>query len=126
MDELLFNLLDNYFLTLKRLGYVNYGHVCNVIFLIGIQELVSTDYDSLLTEDDYRAMQNAIYTLFGVSCSPESIKTCSTDPLYLSNLSLLSYKVKKNEKDIRAIEETRVIKPRDDNEIIIDDIIIIR
>ena len=61
MDELVYNTLVQYFKLLANFGYVNYTNVYKVLFLISMQDLTTGGFRSLITEDDYRQIERALY-----------------------------------------------------------------
>ena len=67
MDELVYNTLVQYFKLLANFGYVNYTNVYKVLFLISMQDLTTGGFRSLITEDDYRQIERALYKIFGTS-----------------------------------------------------------
>ena len=116
MDDVLYTVLNNYFSTLSKLGYMSYNNVYNIIFLIAIEEFVYNDFDGIITEEDYRAIYNALYKVFGTTCAIPFPKHCNNmSTLHLTDISQLAYRVKKNEESIKEIENTKVIKPKDDS-----------
>ena len=77
MDELVYNTLVQYFKLLANFGYVNYTNVYKVLFLISMQDLTTGGFRSLITEDDYRQIERALYKIFGTTCLVPYPQFCS-------------------------------------------------
>lgn len=68
MEELVNTSLERYFNALSKLGYKSYSEVDKLLVLIFIQELLDSECKSFITEDDYKAINQALYCLYGSSC----------------------------------------------------------
>lgn len=68
MGELVNTSLERYFNALSKLGYKSYSEVDKLLVLIFIQELLDSECKTFITEDDYRAINQALYCLYGSSC----------------------------------------------------------
>lgn len=62
------NAVNNYFSSLKKLGYKNYSEVNKLLILIFIEELLYGPMSGLITERDYDDITKAIYCIYGASC----------------------------------------------------------
>jgi hypothetical protein len=60
--------IERYFTALSQFGYKNYEEVAKLIALIFIEEVLTEDFIDLITEEDYRAMMDAMYCLSGSTC----------------------------------------------------------
>ena len=60
--------LSNYFKALSQFGYKKDSDVEKLLVFIGIEELVTGDMRQFITEEDYRAIEKALYCLYGTSC----------------------------------------------------------
>ena len=102
MDNLLCEILDRYFRTLSNYGYRNYGDVKKLLFYIFIQELVSTP-SIVISEEDYKHIENALYCIYGTSCLIPYPKYCENAMyLHLGDIVEISRRLDENE---RATEE---------------------
>lgn len=125
MDDILYNSLNNYFLTLSNLGYVKYNKVNNLLYLIAVQELTSSDYDGFLLEEDYRIIQNALYKIFGTSCVLSPADRGSIDTIYLDSSSRLATETERLKDMVEEVIKTKVVKTKDSSSVIeIDDIVL--
>jgi hypothetical protein len=117
MNDLLYSILNKYFLSLSTLGYVNYNKVYALLFLSMIQELTSTDYDGFLTEDNYMSIQKAIYNIMIVF--PEQTEL---DTIYVDSASRIASETYKLKEVVEDIKSTVVVKTKDTNKIEVQDI----
>lgn len=67
MDEYIYTVLERYFTSLEHRGYVRDSEVKKVLLLSAIQDIVE-HFTGYITEDDYKALNNALYCIFGSSC----------------------------------------------------------
>lgn len=72
--------LDSYFNTLSQFGYKKQSDLDKLIILLFIEELL-TEERVLITEEDYRDIDNALNCLYGSSC-------LIPYPLYINDDSL--------------------------------------
>lgn len=56
-----------YFKTLERLGYKSYREVYKLLVFVFVEELLEGPLSVMVTEADYRAVSDALYTVYG-SC----------------------------------------------------------
>ena len=86
MDKILYEAITRYFNALSSLGYISYNSVDKLLFLTVIQELIYKDFRALITEEDYRNVDKALYCIFGTSCLipfPQFCSNNSIDRLHL-------------------------------------------
>ena len=60
--------LDNYFKALEQFGYKKESDVDKLLALTCIEELTSGEMKIFITEEDYRAIERAVYCLLGSTC----------------------------------------------------------
>lgn len=130
MNKVLYEALLKYFNSLFSLGYISYSSVNKLLFLIAIQELIYKDFNALITEEDYRNIDRALYCIFGTSCLvpfPEFCNNSDMNKLHLGDLIELAYRIKRNEEitknnyteiasHIANIEKTKVVKVDNNSE----------
>lgn len=113
MIEYLNKTLDKYFALVASVGYLNYSTVYDILFLIAVVEFAYSDVESLLTDKDYKSIQNAIYKVFGTHCIlPFPKHCCCMDSLHLSDVSHLSQDVKYLKDRMEQVENTKVVKTK--------------
>lgn len=65
VNNYLLNSLISYFNALSKLGYLSYNKVNKLIAALFITEILEW---AVITEEDYRDIENALTCLFGSSC----------------------------------------------------------
>ena len=104
MDDLLYNACKRYFDSLFHFGYRNYDDVKKLLFYIFIEELVNTT-SIVISEDDYKAIEKALYCIYGTSCLIPYPNYCTNAmTAHLGDIAELSARVAKTEEDIAGLE----------------------
>ena len=104
MDNLLYDTLDKYFTSLANYGYRNDTDLFKILFYIFIQELVSTP-SVVISEEDYRHIENALYCIYGTSCLIPYPKYCENAMyLHLGDIVEINKRLEESE---RSVEEIR-------------------
>ncbi len=67
MDDLLYESCSRYFTNLSNYGYRRNEDVKKLLFYVFVNELVNTT-SVVITEDDYRSLEKALYCLYGTTC----------------------------------------------------------
>lgn len=68
MEKILNEAFSRYFNALSKLGYTSYSEVDKLLVLIFIYDLLESDCNSFITEEEYKTINNALYCLYGSSC----------------------------------------------------------
>lgn len=117
MDNVVYTAISRYFNMLSKFGYVNYGEVYNILYLILIRDFIYNYFYGYITEDDYRYIERSLYCLFGKSCLIPYPEYLTMNNLNLGSIFELAYMIKKNKEDIskvidsiNEIKKTQVIK----------------
>lgn len=110
MDDLLYNSCVKYFTSLANFGFKNDEDVKKLLFYVFIQELVNTT-SIAVNEEDYKHIENALYTMYGTSCLMPYPDYCER-PMYahLGDIAELSFRVAKIDDRLETVEDTKVIK----------------
>lgn len=103
MDELIKvsnEAVQRYFTALTQFGYKKYSDVNNLLVLLFLEEVLYYDFSEFITEQDYKAITNALYCLYGSNCM-------ITFPSFINYNSL----VHKNKSElIPRISQDRIIR----------------
>lgn len=83
--------LKNYFNTLSKLGYKNYNDVSKLIVLLFIEELLTSELSSYVTENDYRSIINASYCIMSNNCLINFPSYTTWDSLFHNDPNYLQY-----------------------------------
>lgn len=104
MEELLYNAYLRYFTALGNFGYKSDKEVKKLIFYTFIQELVNTT-SIVISEEDYKHLENALYCLYGTSCLIPYPDYCENPMfLHLGDVAELSARVDILEEKIEDLE----------------------
>lgn len=77
MNEILYKSLIKYFKALSILGYKDYESVYKILLIKFIQELMTSELQFFVTEDDIKLMTNLLYQLFGSTCEISFPTNCA-------------------------------------------------
>lgn len=107
MDDLLYNSCLRYFTSLANFGFKSESDVKKLLFYVFIQELVNTT-SIAIPEDDYKCLENALYSLYGTTCLIPYPDYCER-PMYahLGDIAELSARMAKAEK-VNAQQDNRL------------------
>ncbi len=126
MNNVLYTSLIRYFSALSNLGYISYNEVTKLLFITIVQELIYKDFMGIITEDDYREIEKALYKIFGTSCLvpfPNYCNNTDMNKLHLGDISELAYRIDYNKQAIEEIKNIKVVKTTSPYEEDVEDII---
>lgn len=67
MDNMIYNILNNYFNALTNTGYKSYNSVEKILALICIQEFLD-EFKCYISDEDYSRINKALTCLYGSDC----------------------------------------------------------
>lgn len=94
-----YNALIKYFESLTYIGYKSYSEVYQLLALLFIEEILEGPMSEFITDNDYKAITDAMYCLYGSNCMIPF-------PSYLEGRSTINTKVK----DSFRITETEILR----------------
>lgn len=105
MDDVLYDACLRYFTSLSHYGYRNEDEVKKLLLYTYIHELVNTT-SIVISEEDYKHIENALYCIYGTSCLIPYPKYCE-NPMYLhlGDLAELSKRVDMVETEVDEIKD---------------------
>lgn len=117
MDNQVYESLVRYFTMLSIYGYKSYQEVYKVLVLLFINELINNDFYGIMTEADYRDMENAVSNLEGRSCLLPYQNYCKNagSGLYCGSLTEMAYRVSQLENLVATVDSTVVENVTDIN-----------
>ena len=68
LDNMAYTGVSNYFKALSLFGYKEYKEVNKLLVLLFIEELLRSSLSIYISEEDYKAITNILYCLFGSTC----------------------------------------------------------
>ena len=96
MDNIVYESIKRYFISLSMFGYKSYSDTYKLLYIISIRDFVYNDFRGLITEDDYRIIERSLYNVFGTTCLlpyPQFCKSKSMNKLYLGSITELAHMV---------------------------------
>lgn len=96
MVNIAYEAVSRYFNHLSNVGYFKQSDVNKLILVTFIQELLDQDFRGLVSEDDYDAINRALYCLYGSSCLipyPDYYKNKTNGVMYTGSMSELVHRV---------------------------------
>lgn len=79
MDRILYNMLNRYFKTLTKTGYVRNDLVDKILVALYIYDCLNNDFRYFITEKDIKLMQDVLYQFFDSACEisfPYDVRCC--------------------------------------------------
>lgn len=68
IPEQLMQTIDNYYNILEQTGYYNYSSVCKILVLSFIDDLLNTEFNSFISEDDYKLIADILNCFTSFDC----------------------------------------------------------
>ena len=68
IPEQLMQTIDNYYNILEQTGYYNYSSVCKILVLSFIDDLLNTEFNSFISEDDYKLIADILNCFTSSDC----------------------------------------------------------
>lgn len=68
IPEQLMQTIDNYYNILEQTGYYNYSSVCKILVLSFIDDLLNTEFNSFIYEDDYKLIADILNCFTSSDC----------------------------------------------------------
>lgn len=85
------DILENYFNILSQTGYYKYSSVYKILVFLFIDDILNTEMNTFITEDDYKLMVDILECLYGSECLipyPEFKELTSTLSTILGSSSI--------------------------------------
>lgn len=79
MDRILYNILNQYFNTLTKVGYVRDELLYKILVVLYIYDCLNNDFRYFITEKDIKLMQDVLYQFFDSACEvsfPYDVRCC--------------------------------------------------
>lgn len=104
----IYNSITSYFKNLSNVGYRKQKDVNSLLLYSYIQELLDNDFRGLITEEDYKLIENALYCLYGTCLIPfpDYYNNKTKRVMYTGSISELVHRIEKIEEESNFITET--------------------
>lgn len=79
MDRILYNILNQYFNTLTKVGYIRDELLYKILVVLYIYDCLNNDFRYFITEKDIKLMQDVLYQFFDSACEisfPYDVRCC--------------------------------------------------
>ena len=86
MDNYFVSLYENYFNTLKHIGYVNSKIVNKLIVASFVKDILDGEFSTYVTKEDTKELYEVLTNLYGTDCLFSIPNNCSIDN-YTNSLS---------------------------------------
>ena len=118
MDSIIYDALSGYYNALEKLGYMPARETEKLLLLCFYRDFVFSDYNGLITKDDYHLIERVLDCLYGSSCLIPYPDYLKMGKLHLGETTELAARLK-------ALEDTEVMKAFDTESSDESDIIIV-
>lgn len=112
--------IDKYFTHLSNTGYRKQRDVNKLLLYNYIQELLDNDFRGLVSIDDYKHINNALYCLYGTTCLipfPDYYNNKNKQIMYTGSMSEMSNRVQRAEEQLAKIN--KLLQGTDDEAFVI-------
>lgn len=96
MDDIVYESLKRYFVSLSMFGYKSYSDTYKLLYVMSIRDFIYNDFRGLITEDDYRIIERSLYSVLGTTCLlpyPQFCKSKGMNKLHLGSITELAHMV---------------------------------
>lgn len=107
MDEMLYEILCHYYSVLSKTGYYSYSAVKKMLVLLFYYDFVYRDYRGKLNKSDYMTIETALNCLYGSTCLIPYPNYKKMGRLHLGEVTEMAQRLKN-------VEETKVVKSKED------------
>lgn len=107
MDEMLYEILCHYYSVLSKTGYYSYSAVKKMLVLLFYYDFVYVDYRGQLNKSDYMTIETALNCLYGSTCLIPYPDYKKMGRLHLGEVTEMAQRLKN-------VEETKVVKSKED------------
>lgn len=127
-----YNSLNSYFKSLSNTGYRKQRDVNSLLLYSYIQELLDSDFRGLVTEEDYRLIENALYCLYGTCLIPfpDYYNNKTKRVMYTGSMAELVHRIEKMESDsetiheaVKTLKDKPIVVPGDEVKVVEDFVI---
>ena len=117
MDSLLYETLYRYFTHLSNTGYEKDKDVKKVLLYTALIYLLNNDFRGLITEEDYKYINNVLYCLFGSTCLipyPDYYSSKNNQIMYSGSISEILHRLEDVEDVIINPIKAEIVIPGDE------------
>ena len=113
MVNQVYTAITKYFGHITNTGYMRQDNVNKLLLLIAVYNLLDNDFRALVSEDDYKLINNALYCLYGSTCLipfPDYYNN-KANSMYKGSISELAHRVAVTESTLNEYGDKPIVVP---------------
>lgn len=117
MVNQVYTAITKYFGHITNTGYMRQDNVNKLLLLIAVYNLLDNDFRALVSEDDYKLINNALYCLYGSTCLisfPDYYNNKANRVMYKGSMSELAHRVAIVESTLNEYGDKPIVIPSDE------------
>ena len=117
MVNQVYTAITKYFGHITNTGYMRQDNVNKLLLLIAVYNLLDNDFRALVSEDDYKLINNALYCLYGSTCLipfPDYYNNKANRVMYKGSISELAHRVGITESTLNEYGDKPIVIPSGD------------
>lgn len=117
MVNQVYTAITKYFGHITNTGYMRQDNVNKLLLLIAVYNLLDNDFRALVSEDDYKLINNALYCLYGSTCLipfPDYYNNKANRVMYKGSMSELAHRVAIVESTLNEYSDKPIVIPSDE------------
>lgn len=114
MVNQVYTAITKYFGHITNTGYMRQDNVNKLLLLIAVYNLLDNDFRALVSEDDYKLINNALYCLYGSTCLipfPDYYNNKANRVMYKGSISELAHRVAVTESTLNEYGDKPIVVP---------------
>lgn len=118
MVNQVYTAITKYFGHITNTGYMRQDNVNKLLLLIAVCNLLDNDFRALVSEDDYKLINNALYCLYGSTCLipfPDYYNNKANRVMYKGSISELAHRVAIVESTLNEYGDKPIVIPSDES-----------
>ena len=118
MVNQVYTAITKYFGHITNTGYMRQDNVNKLLLLITVYNLLDNDFRALVSEDDYKLINNALYCLYGSTCLipfPDYYNNKANRVMYKGSMSELAHRVAIVESTLNEYGDKPIVIPSDES-----------
>ena len=118
MVNQVYTAITKYFGHITNTGYMRQDNVNKLLLLIAVYNLLDNDFRALVSEDDYKLINNALYCLYGSTCLipfPDYYNNKANRVMYKGSMSELAHRVAIVESTLNEYGDKPIVIPSDES-----------
>lgn len=114
MINQVYDSITRYFGHITNTGYMRQDNVNKLLLLDAVYNLLDNDFRALVSEDDYKLINDALYCLYGSTCLipfPDYYNNKASRVMYKGSISELAHRVDITESTLNEYGEKPIVVP---------------